>query len=179
MSRIGSLPISIPSGVEVKVDSGVVSAKGPLGALAVDTHGRVSIDMSSGAVVLTRPNDEKQSKAFHGLYQRLIVNMIHGVLAGYKKDLEIQGVGYRAQLEGKDLVFNLGYSHPVRYPAPDGITLTCPDQTHVTVTGADKQSVGQVAAEIRQLRKPEPYKGKGVRYVGEYVRRKVGKTGVK
>lgn len=179
MSRIGSLPISIPSGVEVKVDSGLVSATGPLGALAVDTHGRVGIEMSNGALVLSRPNDEKQSKAFHGLYQRLIGNMIHGVRQGYTKNLEIQGVGYRAKVEGKDLVCHLGYSHSVHYPAPEGITLVCPDQTHITVSGADKQAVGQVAAEIRQLRKPEPYKGKGIRYVGEYVRRKVGKTGVK
>ncbi len=177
MSRIGKLPIAVPQGVECKIEQTMVSIKGPKGALQVDTHGRVGLDLSDGRLTLTRPDDEKQNKAFHGLYQRLISNMVIGVTEGFSKELEIQGVGYRAQIEGKTLVCQLGHSHPVRFDPPDGITIECPDQTHIKVSGFDKQVVGQAAAEIRGFRPPEPYKGKGVRYVGEYVRRKVGKSG--
>lgn len=179
MSRIGNLPIVIPAGVDAKVDGTRIAVKGPKGQLELDTQGRVGIDFSDGRITLSRPNDAKQNKAFHGLYQRLVTNMVIGVTAGFQKALEIQGVGYRAAMEGKTLVCHLGYSHPVNYDPPEGVTLVCPDQTHVTVSGYDKQAVGQVAAEIRGFRKPEPYKGKGVRYVGEHVRRKVGKTGIK
>lgn len=179
MSRIGKNPIPIPSGVELKIAGGEVSVKGPKGQMALDTRGRVAIDFSDGKVVLSRPNDEKQSRAYHGLYQRMIANMVKGVTDGFSKALELQGVGYRAAVEGGALVCHLGYSHPVRYQAPQGISVACPDQTHINISGHDKQQVGQVAAIIRSFRKPEPYKGKGIRYVGEYVRRKVGKTGVK
>jgi large subunit ribosomal protein L6 len=177
MSRLGKLPIAVPKGVDCKIEQTLVSVKGPKGVLKVDTHGRVGLTIADGHLTLTRPDDEKQSKAFHGLYQRLISNMVIGVTEGFAKDLEVQGVGYRVQMEGKTLVCQLGYSHPVRFDPPAGITIECPDQTHIKISGYDKQAVGQTAAEIRAFRPPEPYKGKGVRYVGEYVRRKVGKSG--
>ena len=178
MSRIGKIPIAVPKGVDCKIEQSLVSIKGPKGLLQVDTQGRVGLDLSDGQLTLARPNDDKQNKAFHGLYQRLISNMVIGVTEGFMKDLEIQGVGYRAQMEGKTLVCQLGHSHPIRFESPEGITIECPDQTHVKISGYDKQAVGQFAADIRKWRKPEPYKGKGIRYRGEYVRRKVGKAGV-
>ncbi len=179
MSRIGKNPIQIPAGVNLNVSGSLITVKGPKGQLELDTHNRVSIDAGDGRVVLDRPGDDRQSRAYHGLYQRLLSNIVTGVTQGFKKDLEIQGVGYRAQMDGKTLVCLLGYSHPVRYDPPAGIELAVPDQTHISVMGADKQQVGQIAAIIRGFRKPEPYKGKGIRYVGEHVRKKVGKTGSK
>ncbi len=179
MSRIGKVPVPVPAGVDVRIEQGVVKVKGPKGQMELDTRGHVGVEMQDGNVLVSRPNDEKQSRAFHGLYQRLMGSMIHGVTQGFKKDLEIQGVGYRASMDGATLVCALGYSHPVRFQPPAGITLACPDQTHISVSGIDKQLVGQVAANIREFRPPEPYKGKGIRYVGEKVRRKVGKSGVK
>lgn len=179
MSRIGKLPVAIPKGVEVKADGTRILVKGPKGALELETHGRVALHLAPSELTLTRPDNDRKNRAFHGLYQRLVTNMVFGVASGFKKDLEIQGVGYRAQVEGRDLVCFLGYSHPVRYQPPDGIAIQCADPTHISVSGIDKQLVGQVAATIRKFRKPEPYKGKGIRYAGEYVRKKVGKAGVK
>ncbi len=178
MSRIGNVPVAIPSGVDVKISPQMgVTIKGPKGQLEMSTEGRVTVTFADSAITVERPNDNRDSRAFHGLYQRLITNMVIGVSEGFKKELEIRGVGYKVEKVGKGLKFNLGHSHPINFDAPEGIALDAPDQTHVVVTGVDKQQVGQVAANIRSLRKPEPYKGKGIRYVGEHVRRKVGKTG--
>lgn len=173
------MPIPIAQGVDVTITPDmVVAVKGAKGRLEVDTHKRVSVQLADGAVTVRRPDDSRQSRAYHGLYQRLISNMVKGVSEGFKKELEIQGVGYRVEKTGKGLTFHLGYSHPIHLEAPQGIELDAPQQTEVVVSGCDKQQVGQIAANIRALRKPEPYLGKGVRYKGEYVRRKVGKTGV-
>lgn len=179
MSRIGKLPIQIPKGVEVKPSPTEVSVKGPKGTLNVPTHGRVDVKVEEGKVKVARYGDHRQAKAFHGLYQRLIRNCIVGVSEGYKKELEIQGVGYKAASQGKKLVLNLGHSHPIEFVPPTGITVSAPKPTEVIVEGADKQAVGQVAAVIRSFRPPEPYQGKGVRYKGEHVRRKAGKAGGK
>jgi len=179
MSRIGKLPVAIAPGVQVELEQSRIRVKGPKGSLELDTRGHVGINLSDSEIRVSRPGEDKKSRAYHGLYQRLITNMVAGVTQGFQKDLEIQGVGYRAQLEGRALVCYLGYSHPVRYEPPSGISIQCPDPTHIAISGIDKQLVGLVAAKIRSFRKPEPYKGKGVRYVGEYVRKKVGKTGVK
>lgn len=179
MSRIGVNPIAIPAGVDVAVNGGSVSCKGPKGHLDIEIHSSQKISVGDKGVVVERSSDEKFVRSMHGTTRALLANAIHGVHAGYKKALEIQGVGYRVQLQGKKLVFNIGFCHQVEYEAPEGITFTCPDQTHVEVEGIDKQSVGQVAAEIRAIRKPEPYKGKGIRYVGEQVRRKAGKSAKK
>ncbi len=176
MSRIGKLPIAIPSGVQVNVTPTQVSVKGPKGTLKVETRGHVDVKIEDGKIVVLRWNDQRQSRAYHGLYQRLIQNSVTGVTTGYKKELEIQGVGYKAAVQGKKLVLNLGHSHPIEVDPPSGITLSAPKPTEVIIEGIDKQLVGQVAANIRGHRPPEPYKGKGVRYKGEYVRRKVGKT---
>ncbi|MCB2155399.1 50S ribosomal protein L6 [bacterium] len=176
MSRIGKLPIPIPKGVEVKINKSNVTVKGPKGTLAVDTEGRVEVKVEDNNIIVQRFDDQRQSKAFHGLYQRLIANNVVGVTEGFRKELEIQGVGYRAAMEGKDLVLSLGYSHPIRVTPPEGVVFQAPKPTEVIVEGADKQVVGQLAANIRGWRPPEPYKGKGVRYKGEYVRRKVGKA---
>jgi large subunit ribosomal protein L6 len=165
--------------VQVTIDKGHVNVKGPKGTLSVDTRNHVEVKMDSGVINVSRFNDERQSKAYHGLYQRLIANSVQGVTSGYKKELEIQGVGYRAALQGRKLVLSLGYSHPIEIDPPQGITFTSAKPTEVTIEGIDKQAVGQMAAKIRGLRPPEPYKGKGVRYKGEYVRRKVGKTSKK
>lgn len=176
MSRIGKLPIPVPKGVEVKISPTSVSVKGPKGTLSVETHGRVEVAQENGNIIVRRFDDASQSKAFHGLYQRLIANCVTGVSEGFKKELEIQGVGYKAAVQGKKLVLNLGHSHPIEVDPPAGVTLSAPKPTEVVIEGADKQVVGQIAANIRSYRPPEPYKGKGVRYKGEYVRRKVGKT---
>jgi large subunit ribosomal protein L6 len=179
MSRIGKVPVTIPKGVEVKLDKFEISVKGPKGALQMPIPQRVDVVLENGAVLVRRHGDDKQARAFHGLAQRLIRNMVAGVTEGFKRELEIQGVGYRAAVENNKLTMQLGYSHPVVYDAPAGITIEVPKPTSVIVSGYDKQRVGQVAAEIREKRPPEPYKGKGIRYVGEFVRRKVGKTGAK
>ncbi|GIX45335.1 MAG: 50S ribosomal protein L6 [Candidatus Hydrogenedentota bacterium] len=179
MSRIGKIPVPLPKGTEVKIDGNEVSVKGPKGQLSMKLPGRVSVEVRDGAVHVTRHGDDKQARAFHGLTQRLIRNMVIGVTEGFKKELEINGVGYRASLEGKKLVLQLGYSHPVEYEPPTGITLEVPKQTSVIVHGIDKQLVGEVAAKIRSFRPPEPYKGKGIKYVDERILRKVGKAGAK
>ena len=178
MSRIGNVPIEIPQGVDVKITPEMaLTVKGPKGQLELDTKNQVAVKVEDNAVHVARHSDGKNDRAYHGLYQRLITNMVIGVTQGFKKELEVQGVGYRVQKSGKGLELNLGYSHPIQFDAPDGITLDAPEQTQIVVEGVDKQQVGQVAAKIRGLRPPEPYKGKGVRYKDEYVRRKVGKTG--
>ena len=178
MSRIGKVPVSIPKGVDVQLGpEGRVGVKGPNGTLQLDTKGHVDVKRDGDAIVVERHSDHRQDRAYHGLYQRLIGNMIQGASEGFTKNLELVGVGYRAQMEGKALVLNLGYSHPIRFEPPEGITIKTPSQTQVSIAGADKQAVGQVAADLRALRPPEPYKGKGVRYEGEHIRRKVGKTG--
>jgi len=179
MSRIGKIPIPIPKGVDIQLSPSRVSVKGPKGQLALDYRGRVAITREGDELHLKRADDERQRKAYHGLYQRLISNMIKGVTDQFKKELEIVGVGYRASMEGKRLVLNVGHSHPIYYDPPDGITISCPKPTQITVVGIDKQAVGQVAAEIRRFRPPEPYKGKGIRYLGEYIRLKEGKAGAK
>jgi large subunit ribosomal protein L6 len=178
MSRIGRLPIPVPSGVDVAIDGQTVNVKGPKGQLSHTVAAPIAVERTEdGVLQVTRPNDERESRALHGLSRTLIANMITGVTEGYTKTLEIVGVGYRVQARGSDLEFALGYSHPVPVKAPEGITFTVEAPTRLRVTGIDKQQVGQVAANIRKLRKPDPYKGKGVRYQGEVIKRKVGKTG--
>ncbi len=178
MSRIGRLPIQIPSGVDVDINDRVVTVKGPKGSLTHTLVDPISIERGDdGVLVVTRPNDETRSKERHGLERTLVANMVTGVTEGFAKTLEIVGTGYRVQAKGSDLEFALGFSHPVVVPAPDGISFEVQAPTRFVVRGIDKQKVGEVAANIRKLRKPEPYKGKGVRYQGENVRRKVGKAG--
>jgi large subunit ribosomal protein L6 len=175
MSRIGKKPIEVPDGVEVEVKPGRVSVKGPKGELAQQLSPEMKIELEGGSVSVARPTDRGEHRALHGLTRSLIANMVEGVTDGYEKRLEIQGVGYRAQLKGKSLELALGFSHPVTVQAPDGIEFEVPQPTEVVVRGIDKQLVGQIAADIRKRRPPEPYKGKGVRYAGEHVARKVGK----
>jgi large subunit ribosomal protein L6 len=175
MSRIGRLPIEIPSGVDVKVEPGEVRVKGPKGELSQHVSPDLSIEREDSTLRVTRPTDRGEHRALHGLTRSLIFNMVQGVTEGFQKQLEIQGVGYRAQLRGKSLELALGYSHPIKMDAPEGIEFEVPAPTQVIVRGIDKQAVGEVAARIRKLRPPEPYKGKGIRYAGEYVARKVGK----
>jgi large subunit ribosomal protein L6 len=178
MSRIGRLPIPVPSGVDVTIDGSTVSVKGPKGTLSHTVAAPITVERAEdGTLQVQRPDDERQSRALHGLSRTLIANMITGVTQGYTKTLEIVGVGYRVQARGSDLEFALGYSHPVLIKAPEGITFAVEAPTRFRVEGIDKQQVGEVAAKIRKLRKPDPYKGKGVRYQGEIVKRKVGKTG--
>ena len=176
MSRIGKKPVQIPAGVDVAVDGSHVTVKGPKGQLELDIYSKLSISIEENMLTVSRPDDERETRARHGLTRALIQNMVTGVSEGYTKSLELAGVGYRVQLKGKDLELSLGYSHPVNYPAPEGITFEVPDNTHINVKGIDKQQVGQVAAEIRTKRPPEPYKGKGIHYVGEHIRRKLGKA---
>ncbi len=177
MSRIGKLPVSVPAGVEVSINGNEVNVKGPKGELTQTFHKELTIEKAEdGSIVVSRPNDERESRAMHGLTRTLIHNMIIGVSEGYSKTLELVGVGYRAAVKGNTLELNLGFSHPVIIEKPEGITFECPDQAKIVVSGIDKQQVGQVAADIRKWRKPEPYKGKGIRYQGEHVRRKEGKT---
>ena len=175
MSRIGRLPIEIPSGVDVQVERGHVRVKGPKGELEQNVSPDLTIEREDSTLRVKRPTDRGEHRALHGLTRSLIFNMVHGVTQGYQKQLEIQGVGYRAQLRGNSLELALGYSHPIRMEAPAGIEFEVPVPTQVIVRGIDKQAVGEVAAQIRKLRPPEPYKGKGIRYEGEYVARKVGK----
>ncbi len=178
MSRVGKAPIELPSGVEVSVANGVVSVKGPKGDLTETIDARITTTVDDGVVTLSRVDDERQTRALHGLSRALVNNMVIGVTEGYQKDLELVGVGYRAALKGNTLELQVGFSHPVTVEAPDGVEFEVPENTKVTVRGIDKQQVGQVAANVRAVRKPEPYKGKGIRYVGEHVRRKAGKAGV-
>ena len=179
MSRIGRLPIPVPSGVDVSIDQSVVTVKGPKGALTHTVKAPIEVARAEdGTLKVTRPDDERENRALHGLTRSLIANMVTGVTQGYEKKLEIVGVGYRVLSKGPaQLEFQLGYSHPITFDAPDGITFTVESATKFGVQGIDKQLVGEVAANIRKLRKPEPYKGKGIRYEGEHVRRKVGKAG--
>ena len=179
MSRIGKLPITVPSGVDVSIEERLVTVKGPKGTLSHTVAAPITVDKGeNGAVEVTRPDDERESRSLHGLTRTLIANMVTGVTDGYEKKLEIVGVGYRVLSKGPtQLEFQLGYSHPITFNAPDGITFTVEGPTKLGVQGIDKQLVGEVAANIRKLRKPEPYKGKGVRYAGEQIRRKVGKAG--
>lgn len=181
MSRIGKLPIQIPAGVTVTVsEENVVTVKGPKGELAQSVNQQMSIEIKDGVLTVARPNDQKQFRAMHGLYRALINNMVVGVTAGFTKTLELVGVGYRAQADNpKQLTINIGYSHPVVVAAPEGITFATPAPTSISVSGIDKQVVGEIAAEIRAIRKPEPYHGKGIRYTGEVVRHKEGKAGKK
>ena len=178
MSRIGKLPVHIVSGVTITVDEhNVVTVKGPKGELTQRVSPEMILEQENGVLTVKRPSDDKQHRALHGLTRSLINNMVVGVSTGFEKKLEIVGTGYRAQMDGKDLVLNVGYSHPVRFPKMDGIEFETPVPTKITVKGIDKQKVGQIAADIRKTRAPEPYKGKGIRYEGEFVRRKEGKTG--
>jgi large subunit ribosomal protein L6 len=175
MSRIGRQPIELPAGVAVSLSPGRVMVNGPLGELSQQVPVRMQIEQGDGTVVVKRPTERGEDRALHGLTRSLIANMVEGVTNGFQKRLEIQGVGYRASLRGTDLELNVGFSHPVVLKAPQGITFEVPTPTEVIVKGIDKQQVGQLAAEVRKVRPPEPYKGKGIRYEGEYVRRKVGK----
>jgi large subunit ribosomal protein L6 len=178
MSRIGRLPIPVPAGVDVTIEGRAVTVKGPKGSLSHVVAEPIEITRADdGTLKVTRPNDERQNRALHGLSRTLVANMVVGVTDGYAKTLEIVGTGYRVTAKGSDLEFALGFSHPVVVPAPDGITFTVEAPTRFTVSGVDKQKVGEVAANIRKLRKPDPYKGKGVRYQGEQIRRKAGKAG--
>lgn len=178
MSRIGKQPVLVPAGVDVTIDGQHVSVKGPKGSLALAVAEPISVDRDDdGAIVVTRPNDERLNRSLHGLSRTLVANLITGVTEGYTTKMEIFGVGYRVLLKGNSLEFALGYSHPVVIAAPEGITFAVETPTKFSVTGIDKQKVGQISANIRRLRRPDPYKGKGVRYEGEQIRRKVGKTG--
>jgi large subunit ribosomal protein L6 len=178
MSRIGKLPIAVPSGVDVAVDERLVTVKGPKGTLSHQVAAPITVEKNDGVLDVRRPDDERISRSLHGLTRTLIANMVTGVTEGYEKKLEIVGVGYRVQAKGPtQLEFALGFSHPVPVQAPEGITFSVESPTKFAVHGIDKQAVGEVAANIRKIRKPEPYKGKGVRYAGEHVRRKVGKAG--
>jgi large subunit ribosomal protein L6 len=178
MSRIGRLPITIPSGVDVTIDGAEVTVKGPKGSLTHTVPAPIVVERTEqGTLAVTRPNDERAARSLHGLTRTLVANMVTGVTEGYTKKLEIVGTGYRVQAKGTDLEFALGFSHPVVIPAPEGITFAVETPTRFSVSGIDKQQVGEVAANLRKLRKPDPYKGKGVRYEGEVIRRKAGKAG--
>mgnify|MGYP000910264007 FL=1 len=177
MSRIGKLPVAIPAGVDVKIQGSMITVKGPKGTLSQDFHDDISVAVEDGHIVVTRPSDDKEHRAHHGLIRALVQNMVTGVTAGYEKSLDLVGVGYRAQMQGQKLVLAVGYSHPVEVNPPQGLSIECPAPTKIVVKGADKQAVGQLAADIRKVRPPEPYKGKGIKYENETVRRKEGKTG--
>lgn len=180
MSRIGKLPVAVPAGVEVKIgEENLLTVKGPKGTLERKLSADMHIAMEDGQIVVTRPNDLKRNKALHGLTRTLIFNMIVGVTQGYEKTLEINGVGYRAAMQGKTLNLSLGYSHPVLYEPKEGVTIEVPAPNKIIVKGANKEDVGATAAKIREYRQPEPYKGKGIKYVDEHIRRKEGKTGAK
>lgn len=177
MSRIGNKPITVPAGVDVTIDGTAVTVKGPKGTLSGNFNPAMKIEMDGQTISVIRPDDSKDMKAMHGLTRTLVANMVQGVHEEYSKSLEIVGVGYRAALEGKDLVLTVGYSHPVKMTPPEGITVEVPAPAQIKVSGADKQKVGQFASEVRRVRPPEPYKGKGIRYAGEFVRHKEGKAG--
>lgn len=176
MSRVGQSPITVPDGVDVSISGGTVTVKGPKGELVRTLPEELTISLSDGVVTLSRANEKRETKALHGLYRSLVANMVQGVTSGYEKALEIHGVGYRAQKQGNDLELSVGFSHTVKQVAPPGIEFDVPQPTRIVVRGIDKELVGQVAAEIRAVRKPEPYKAKGIRYEGEHVRRKSGKA---
>ena len=177
MSRIGRKPITVPAGVDVTIDGSAVTVKGPKGTLSGTFNSNMKIEKDGDVITVSRPNDEKENRSLHGLTRTLIANMVEGVNNGYTENLEIVGIGYRANMQGKDLVLSVGYSHTVTIAAPEGITITVPSPNQIVVSGADKQKVGQLASEIRGVRPPEPYKGKGIRYADEHVRRKEGKAG--
>ncbi len=179
MSRIGKMPVEIPAGVEVKLNGHDMTVKGPKGTLSATFHNNMSIVKEGNTIVVTRPDDQKLNRSLHGLTRALIANMVTGVSKGFEKNLEIIGVGFRAQKQGKKLVLTLGYSHPVEMEEPEGITIDVPAPDKISIKGVDKQLVGEVAAKIREKRPPEPYKGKGIKYVGEVIIRKEGKTGGK
>ncbi len=178
MSRIGRMPITVPAGVEVKIgENNVVTVKGPKGTLTKELHPEMKITLADGVLTVTRPSEDKMHKSLHGLTRTLLNNMVEGVTNGFSKELDVNGVGYRVQKNGKVLVLNLGYSHPIEMPEEDGITIDVPNPNKIIVSGIDKQQVGQFAAVIREKRPPEPYKGKGIKYVDEHIRRKEGKAG--
>lgn len=177
MSRIGKKPIEVPAGVEVKIDGNHVWVKGPKGTLERDIRSEIKVTLDNNVITVERPDDKKDNRALHGLSRTLIANMVEGAVNGFKKELEINGVGYRAAKQGKDLVMNLGYSHQVIMSEVDGITIDVPAPNKIIISGSDKQKVGQFAAEVREKRPPEPYKGKGIKYVDEYIQRKEGKAG--
>jgi len=177
MSRIGRMPIAVPAGVDVKIDGSTVTVKGPKGTLTRTVAGSITVALDNGVINVTRPDDSKENRSLHGLTRTLIANMVKGVSEGFSKELEINGIGYRAAKQGKDLVLNIGYSHNVVMPEIDGITVEVPGPNKIIISGPDKQKVGQFAAEVRGKRPPEPYKGKGIKYVDEVIRRKEGKAG--
>ncbi len=179
MSRIGKLPVEIPAGVEVKVEGQTVTAKGPLGTETVTIRPEIKLEQKDNSIVLTRNSDDRRDRSLHGLSRTLVANVVNGVKNGFTKKLEIVGVGYRAAMQGNTLNLALGYSHPIDIPAPEGIKITVDQNTKITITGANKQTVGDIAALIRSKRPPEVYKGKGIKYEGEHIRRKAGKTGKK
>ncbi len=180
MSRIGKMPVSLPAGVEVTLgDGNLVTVKGPKGSLTQKLSDKMTLSKEDGVINVTRPNDEKENRALHGLTRTLLNNMVVGVTEGYKKELDVNGVGYRVAKEGKKLTMNIGYSHPVVVEETEGITIEAPTPNKIIISGIDKQKVGQFAAEVRGKRPPEPYKGKGIKYTDEVIRRKEGKTGVK
>ena len=180
MSRIGKLPVKLPQGVDVKVENNIVTVKGPKGTLTQKVNDQMGIKIENGELIVSRPNDEKEFRAMHGLYRALIHNMVTGVTTGFTKNLELVGVGYRAQADNpSQLTINIGFSHPVVVKAPEHVTFATPNPNKISVSGIDKQVVGEITAEIRAIRKPEPYHGKGIRYEGEYVRHKEGKSGKK
>lgn len=179
MSRVGRMPIDIPAGVNVNLDGHVITVKGPKGELTRTLHPDIKITVNDNVITVERPSDEKEHRALHGLTRALVANMVKGVTEGFKKELEIVGVGYRAQMKGKKLALTLGFSHPLELDAPEGISVECPSATSIIISGFNNEHVGEFAAKIRNYRLPEPYKGKGIRYAGEHVRRKAGKAGTK
>ncbi|MDE6659649.1 MAG: 50S ribosomal protein L6 [Eubacterium sp.] len=179
MSRIGLKPIAIPAGVDVTINGNTVTVKGSNGALTMDKHPNITVSVDGSEINVSRPNDNKENRSLHGLTRSLIANMVEGVTNGFKKVLEVNGVGYRVQMQGSNLVMNLGFSHQVIMTPPEGVKVECPSATQIIISGADKQAVGQFAAQVREKRPPEPYKGKGIKYAEEHIRRKEGKAGKK